>query len=129
MRISDWSSDVCSSDLIARTGIIRGNGERIGTAEVIHHPGEITIAQLDIVAGAVDQVGAHVGHAQLARLLLCGTRHQLHQPARTGMADRVLRALAFLPGDRVDHGPVGRSAERSVGKECVSTGRYRWWPY
>src|SRR3546814_14665663 len=21
-----------------------------------------------------------------------------------------------------------RSDERSVGKECVSTGRYRWWP-
>src|SRR3546814_15219209 len=29
-------------------------------------------------------------------------------------------------------GPVGativRSEERSVGKECVSTGRCRWWP-
>src|SRR3546814_12673527 len=23
----------------------------------------------------------------------------------------------------------GRSEERRVGKECVSTCRYRWWPY
>src|SRR3546814_5401960 len=25
--------------------------------------------------------------------------------------------------------PVGRSEERRVGKECVSTCRSRWWPY
>src|SRR3546814_4429813 len=86
MRISDWSADGCSSDL---------NGGRVGSAEIIHQPREIAIAQLDIVARAVDQVGAHVGHAQLAGLFLCGAGHQLHQPARTGMADRVLRELAL----------------------------------
>src|SRR3546814_3098449 len=48
MRISDWSSDVCSSDL----------------------------------------------------------RHQLHHPARAGVADRGAVELAFLPRDRVDEGPV-----------------------
>src|SRR3546814_11567121 len=31
------------------------------------------------------------------------------------------------PGQAPDHG--GRSEERRVGKECVSTCRSRWWPY
>src|SRR3546814_2410593 len=28
-----------------------------------------------------------------------------------------------------EHPQVGRSEERRVGKECVSTCRSRWWPY
>src|SRR3546814_14295119 len=28
-----------------------------------------------------------------------------------------------------DRSQLGRSEERRVGKECVSTCRYRWWPY
>src|SRR3546814_15849104 len=41
---------------------------------------------------------------------------------RSGAADRVVRA-----GE--EHLGVGRSEERRVGKECVSTCRSRWSPY
>src|SRR3546814_11867305 len=45
-----------------------------------------------------------------------------------------------LAGGRFEHGAIPghhfvevaialRSEERRVGKECVSTGRSRWWPY
>src|SRR3546814_18593137 len=36
--------------------------------------------------------------------------------------------LLFAEG-REDVWPAGRSDERRVGKECVSTCRSRWWPY
>src|SRR3546814_18319857 len=36
----------------------------------------------------------------------------------------------FVVHEQLLSGPVGeRSEGRSVGKECVSTGRYRWSPY
>src|SRR3546814_15054471 len=42
-------------------------------------------------------------------------------------------AAGELFGDLFDALPKGlraqRSEERRVGKECVSTGRSRWWPY
>src|SRR3546814_18755525 len=63
MRISDWSSDVCSSDL------------------------KVTLEHFDMSLGS--------GLSQVA--------------------DKVFR--------------IGRSEERRVGKECVSTCRSRWSPY
>src|SRR3546814_3240549 len=65
MRISDWSSDVCSSDLLQQCRL---------------QPHRTRIP--------------HLGF--------------LHQVARQG---------------------IGRSEERRVGKECVSTCRSRWSPY
>ena len=45
--------------------------------------------------------------------------HKLHQPARTGMADRIHRELAFLPRDRVNDGPVGA---RRIGDQREGDG-------
>src|SRR3546814_12077493 len=91
MRISDWSSDVCSSDL---RRLAEGRPE-----------------------GATEVPGRHV------RPL----RERLH-----------VEWLGILPVDTVahpsQHGQVacpvgGRSEERRVGKECVSSCRSRWSPY
>src|SRR3546814_7267280 len=71
MRISDWSSDVCSSDLIDRH-------------------------EADIVP--------------------------VHRILRAGIAEADPELHSRLPKRR-------RSAERRVGKECVSTCRSRWSPY
>src|SRR3546814_12011324 len=41
-------------------------------------------------------------------------------------------AIAGLPDTLAERARLlaaHRSEERSVGNECVSTGRYRWWPY
>src|SRR3546814_5857566 len=84
MRISDWSSDVCSSDLHAAqpAGVDEGHAAagRFGG-------NQFTGSAL----GADEQDGAATG-------------------------DQLLDEL-------------GRSEERRVGKECVSTCRSRWSPY
>src|SRR3546814_12061786 len=90
MRISDWSSDVCSSDLAQ------------AVVEVI---AEFS-AELDL--GTLGLGLAHVLHGEKA------------PPGGRGVE------LGVLPVDIED---VGRSEERRVGKECVSTCRSRWSPY
>src|SRR3546814_13825704 len=83
MRISDWSSDVCSSDLSARPS-----------------PGCSTT----VVSGQ--------------------TRGPDGSRPRTPAGRRPVgsRSPCWRPGR-------SRSEERRVGKECVSTCRYRWSPY
>src|SRR3546814_10053159 len=84
MRISDWSSDVCSSDLPYDTCL----------APVL----------------AMDESPNH--HHNLARDTFVEHAGVL-QPA---------------PAPRFNRTP-GRSAERRVGNECVSTCKSRWSPY
>src|SRR3546814_20852033 len=86
MRISDWSSDVCSSDLdfdvllrLARQLVGRQNG--IVGGGIVHDGGDLRQQSPEICLGELD----------------------LHM--------------------------AGRSEERRVGKECVSTCRSRWSPY
>src|SRR3546814_4553118 len=92
IRISDWNSDVCSSDLPVQPDIF-SNRAFSGFAQtfemrVFEFPG-----------------------------LVQGIRHQ--------------KLLAFVrPSARqlAKANGVGRSEERRVGKECVSTCRSRWLP-
>src|SRR3546814_5484775 len=87
MRISDWSSDVCSSDLQ------EGDEDRQQGAERDQ-----------------DALASQQRAARRWRLKLIIVDHPaLPDPAST------------LAG-----GPAGRSEERRVGKECVSTCRSRW---
>src|SRR3546814_1367475 len=85
MRISDWSSDVCSSDL----GLHGCNLP----AKTISPPLRGFLAQQILFASRFSTA----------------FRPQAMQPAHPP--------------------PAGRSAERRVGKECVSTCRTRWSPY
>src|SRR3546814_8795419 len=87
MRISDWSSDVCSSDLHAKAR------ERL----------------------AYDEIFA----GQLALMLVRASARRRRGISIQG--DGHLRARLKLP-----FAPTGRSEERRVGKECVSTCRSRW---
>src|SRR3546814_14257725 len=50
------------------------------------------------------------------------------QKADRGEVKRACRHRGF-PLPSVVRLPFGRSEERRVGRECVSTGRYRWSPY
>src|SRR3546814_19787527 len=97
MRISDWSSDVCSSDL--RPGA---------------HPR----------AHALPPPGS----ADLEGLPADGGRHERHllRGARVAGPGLVSAAGRLTP---VAVEPQLRSAERRVGKECVSTCSSRWSPY
>src|SRR3546814_3639731 len=102
VRISDWSSDVCSSDLVA--GLVE------------HRCRQLELVDLAAVGEGADEVQ----HARAHR------RAVVERAARRPFG----RVLDFpLVGDvdaaRVDE----RSEERRVGKECVSTCRSRWSPY
>src|SRR3546814_9155071 len=85
MRISDWSSDVCSSDLLV--AFIREETGDLYEIEVAAYP-------------------------------------EFHPEARSPSKD-----LQYFKS-KVDAGADAaiRSEERRVGKECVSTCRYRWSP-
>src|SRR3546814_13663170 len=103
MRISDWSSDVCSSDLI-----IEEIGRYVG-------PGEIErIDRAFLAAKAQFALEQRIAARDIAEKGILGHRDQL---------ERVASAQA----QRVDRG-APRSEERRVGNECVSTVRSRGSP-
>src|SRR3546814_8507913 len=66
MRISDWSSDVCSSDLIAAAGVEHGRVQRdvrVGRATVaVINRLECTQVQLQYVVGTQRVAGATDRH-------------------------------------------------------------------
>src|SRR3546814_17739757 len=108
MRISDWSSDVCSSDLA--TGI----GDNVGIISF-----EIEREQ----GGAVELPAGRGNSRAVAYLDRLGNRD-----TDTRLAARYLWqpvGLLLLVASFAQ----GRSAERRVGKECVSRCRSRWSPY
>src|SRR3546814_16673328 len=100
MRISDWSSDVCSSDL----GVKAALAERA--------PAEVAW-QVAYAAGL-----------RLARFASANEVGDWFNPQHTfTYANAAHRAVLRCPSAE-----VVRSEERRVGKECVSTCRSRWWP-
>src|SRR3546814_12815554 len=109
MRISDWSSDVCSSDLIHADAVV---------------PGARVLLVDDVLA---------TGGTLFAALALA------RQQGATVVGATVLLEIAALQGRARWDASVALEAtvaccmrssseERRVGKECVSPGRSRWWP-
>src|SRR3546814_21109792 len=111
MRISDWSSDVCSSDLAvaqARADVERREG-LVASGAVSRE--ELAHAR-DMLAAAEAALSA--SHGQLARSTAMVDATTLQkQPQVAAEASQLRQA---------------RSEEHSVGKEWVSTGRSRWGP-
>src|SRR3546814_7664 len=151
MRISDWSSDVCSSDLIA---VGKAQGKPLDHGGLAHaglasKQGIILATPHQNVDDLPDFLIAPRYRVDLARP---GTRGQIHcilsqgHGALRGLAGVKLRSslcacillrgtlhdLIKLHQQQVRHNLLElgryakRSEERRVGKECVSTGRSRW---
>src|SRR3546814_14852511 len=127
MRISDWSSDVCSSDLM----------EALGSLKTLKEGGTITAGNASQVCDGASGVlvvseralKAH-GLTPLARVhnltVTAGDPViMLEEPIPA--TRRALERAGMRIGD-IDLYEV-RSDERRVGKECVSTCRSRWSPY
>src|SRR3546814_8664812 len=99
MRISDWSSDVCSSDLSASSLYLKR-------------------------AWYVAALSSEVDATQLFHRRILGMSVLIFRNAQgeaVALQDRCPHRFAPLS--------MGRSEERRVGKECVSTCRSRWSPY
>src|SRR3546814_18744393 len=122
MRISDWSSDVCSSDLLPLS--------------VVQHPGLVMLGNR--LPTAFADVGCCFWLATLpAKLLKPQPLAVVAMRARHEVAALVRRfepaPHCTGPGNRwgrddPDLAPGKRSEERSVGKEFVSTCRSTWSP-
>src|SRR3546814_11788706 len=107
MRISDWSSDVCSSDLAV--AMYRRN----------HRKRQLAPAD----AETLKRIRERPPQLQVQREGLCLVRH--HGLDIEPGAER--RSVAV--DHRAAHIPTPtRSEERTVGKECVSPFRSRWSP-
>src|SRR3546814_1500519 len=110
MRISDWSSDVCSSDLPRGDGGIeaRSADDRARPHPLQPHRNAVVLSD-PLHAGAPDP----------------------HGGARGARGKRASSAGRGIRGDVIHHHPSlrARSEERRVGKEWVSTCRSRWSPY
>src|SRR3546814_7640033 len=89
MRISDWSSDVCSSDLRAVVGLRRG---RIGETRILADVAE------NAREGGLGDEGADVVHHQASqRSAGLGRQHHADEYAHGGADDVDLTAVE--PGD------------------------------
>src|SRR3546814_17470662 len=101
MRISDWSSDVCSSDL--------------------------TAAMAEVCADRATAV-KHAPPSRMSCRAFC--RREAPPAGSTERQDEHQQdhGAAGGPDPRTDTAAAHRSEERRVGKECVSTCRYRWAP-
>src|SRR3546814_3649650 len=103
--MSDWSSDVCSSDLLAYQkafALLEGLGLRPESV------GEIP----------VDNVRARLADPAI--------RRSVEAQGAAPYLSRLDRLIAT--GDLDDSSRLERSEERRVGKACVSTCRSRWSP-
>src|SRR3546814_16098195 len=115
MRISDWSSDVCSSDLATFHPTFLSLGPVLATrllavSMIIAAPIMITLRELHLRQSWRQGCDGRRGHQS----------RQYNFPH-----------CSYSKG----HGPyyallntLARSEERRVGKECVSTCRSRWSP-
>src|SRR3546814_13852740 len=146
MRISDWSSDVCSSDLQSEFG---REFQRI--IDAIGRQQDLRIPKLEIIARTVDEDDV-INAAELleerrneetAAIIEGHVFQQAEFPLHCRRA-----IIAFAPGQgellfMLDvgapclliavtepdaAGTFFRSEERRLGKECVSKFRYRWSP-
>src|SRR3546814_15922989 len=102
MRISDWSSDVCSSDL-----------DSVGLVAVV------AMARTEAQPSVVDQPEEQRHEVKMGRDL---------GPGRAAVLERDRFEDPVDDPDRAEV-EAGRSEESRVGKACVGTCSYRWSPY
>src|SRR3546814_14719499 len=152
MRISDWSSDVCSSDLDSQGArstttarwLYLGSGfydydEPFGQdfeGQIIHPqfwPKDLDYRGKKIVvigsgATAVTIVPSMKEAAHVTMLQRTPTWYFI-RPAKDGFANFLRKILPEKLAYRITRFKNGRSEERRVGKEWGSTCSSRWSPY
>src|SRR3546814_13015131 len=116
MRISDWSSDVCSSDLLelrlcVETEMAALAAERRSEVDVMNMRQQIKILG-EAAVGLEDSVKADVEFHNVI--------------ARASKNSYYAKLIDFLGVRLVPPRSLYRPDERRVGKECVSTCSSRW---
>src|SRR3546814_15302045 len=104
MRISDWSSDVCSSDLGQRCT----NARRLIVKQAMAEP---LIEEVRTLSGRLIVDHPHAEPAPYMGPVI-------DNEAADGLTESFLHLISI----------GGRSEERRVGKECGRRCTHRWWP-
>src|SRR3546814_16369940 len=111
MRIRDWSSDVCSSDLQCDARSRQRDEDQSqpqgADARWLLRSGDAVLCRQIRIAAPADRRGTTGQHRD---------------------AFLSFRAHDLCPSGVAQDLALGRSEERRVGKECVSTCRSRWSP-
>src|SRR3546814_15216308 len=125
MRMSDWSSDVCSSDLHIIPKSARKLIEKLLERTGIKQNSALDGVWLPENALVANEYGSllhldyihrnHAGYIKQVERRLLG-------------ADDMAAELGRIKREMYDGVFRYRSEERRVGKECVSTCRNRWYP-
>src|SRR3546814_14818552 len=105
MRISDWSSDVCSSDLLS--DLVDRSQSAVGALQAAQATNQLLALQ--------------------SRQFLQGQQLQAVQ-GRAVALEQARTAAIEAQSREARRRFMTRSEERRVGKECVSTCRSRWSP-
>src|SRR3546814_12096941 len=122
MRISDWSSDVCSSDLLARLD---------PTMTVLDY-----LRQVEHLSGTKE--GCNEGDCGACTVVLARPQGERMRYQAVNACIQLLGTLDGCKHSTVEHlakqgrlHPVqqARWGASRVGKECVRTCRSRRWPY
>src|SRR3546814_2316043 len=129
MRISDCSSDVCSSDL-------SGVPAAIGYAQESNIPFELGIIRSHYVGRTFIQPGDKVRHLGVKlkhnanRALIAGQRVVLIDDSivRGTTSLKIVQMMREAGAAEVHMRIASRTEERRVGNEWVSTCRSRWLP-
>src|SRR3546814_19952614 len=119
MRISDWSSDVCSSDLAKSASCVA----RLCSISKLPRPTKNRRREVYKLLISADELRQKLPARDW---LVFDVRHDLadHSAGRQAYEQGHIPGALFL-----DHEAQLRSEERRVGKECVSTCRSWWSPY
>src|SRR3546814_9457469 len=128
MRISDWSSDVCSSDL----ELTDSDGDDSDSLLSIAIIDDVPTARPDTDAVAEDAPGGATGNV----LTGAGTTNTPGSADTPGADGAAVTGVAAGMSAAAVSGNFGaalggsyRTEERRVGKECGSKCRSRWSPY
>src|SRR3546814_17292459 len=127
MRISDWSSDVCSSDLLrterSSSALLWLVNERTPFESKTY--AEQSPSRVISIAPSISLTTNMVADGWAHRGISAPSVFESHSFAA---ALEISRLTFLVSGSESDtESPAfARSAERRVGKECVSECRYRW---
>src|SRR3546814_9112063 len=97
MRISDWSSDVCSSDLRQHVHLV---GRQLGKSERRH-----------ALAGAAEVARQH--HRRVVRAMPAQDRHRFGKLARAALRHRIVKGDDEVAFRRGANAPLDRSEEHT----------------